>query len=390
MYARKDKPISILPKSTNTETSLSKMDRVFMIIFLLNLGPDFVNIREQILIGAVIQNFDEALAWLLRHTSSATQSMRSEITLDTSVMVSQSLSRGDSRGGRGSNRVRGQCPQCTYCYRLGQTRDQCYQLHGRPSRTAHLAQSSDHTTCSSSVSGSSSTPQRVILTPGEYEEYLCLTQAAKSSSIASVAQTGNVSTCLTHSSAPWILDTGASNHISGNKDLFSFLTFPSPLPTITLANGSQTIAKGIGSVCSLPSLLLTSVLYVPNFPFNLISISKLTHDLHCVLTFSHNSVTMQDRSTGKTIGIRHESQGLFHLSSPLCSTACTSTEAPLLLHARLGHPSLSKFRKLVPQFSSLSSLECESCQLGKHTCVLFPKHLDPRTKSPFELVPTDV
>ena len=32
----------------------------------------------------------------------------------------------------------------------------------------------------------------------------------------------------------------------------------------------------------------------------------------------------------------------------------------------------------------------ESCQLGKHTCVSFPKHLDPRTKSPFELVHTDI
>ena len=164
----------------------------------------------------------------------------------------------------------------------------------------------------------------------------------------------------------------------------------SPLPTITLANGSQSIAKGIGSVCPLPSLPLTSVLYVPNFPFNLISISKLTRDLHCVLTFSRNSVTLQDRRTGKTIGIRHESQGLFHLSSPLCSTACTSTEAPLLLHSRLGHPSLSKFRKLVPHFSSLSLLEYESCQLGKHTRVWFPKRLDPRTKSHFELVHTDV
>ena len=217
-------------------------------------------------------------------------------------------------------------------------------------RTAHLAQSSDHSACSSSVSGSSSTPQGVILTPSEYEEYLRHTQATKSSSIASVVQTGNVSTCLTHSSTPWILDTGASDHISGNKDLFSSLTFPSPLPIITLANGSQTIDKGIGSVYPLPFLPLTSVLYVPNFPFNLISISKLTRDLHRVLPFSHNSVTLQERRTGKTIGIGHESQGLFHLSSPLCSTACTSTEAPLLLHSRLGHPSLSKFRKLVPHF----------------------------------------
>ena len=151
----------------------------------------------------------------------------------------------------------------------------------------------------------------------------------------------------------------------------------SPLPTITLANGSQTIAKGIGSVCPLPSLPLTFVLYVPDFPFNLISISKLTRDLHCVFIFSHNSVTLQDRSTGKTIGIGHESQGLFHLRSPFCSTAYTSTEALLLLHIHLGHLSLSKFRKLVPHFSRLSQLECEFCQLGKHTRVLFPKRLDP-------------
>ena len=153
-----------------------------------------------------------------------------------------------------------------------------------------------------------------------------------------------------------------------------------PLPTITLANGSQTIAKGISSDCPLPSLPLTSVLYVPDFPFNLIFIGKLTH----------NSVTLQDRSTGKMIGIGHESQGLFHLNSPLYSTACTSMEAPLLLHSRLGHPNFSKFRKFVPHFSGLSLLECESCQLRKHTHVSFPKRLDPQTKSLFELVHTNV
>ena len=88
MSALKDELASILPKSTNAETSQSKMDRVFMIILLLNLEPDFGNIREQILTGAIIPNFDEALARLLRHTSTATQFMRSEITPNTSVMVS--------------------------------------------------------------------------------------------------------------------------------------------------------------------------------------------------------------------------------------------------------------------------------------------------------------
>ena len=103
MSALKDELIFILPKSTNIETSLSKMDRVFMIILLLKLGPDFENIWELILIGVVIPNFDKALARLLCHTSTATQSMRSEITPNTFVMVSQSHSQSNSRGGRCSN-----------------------------------------------------------------------------------------------------------------------------------------------------------------------------------------------------------------------------------------------------------------------------------------------
>ena len=187
MSALKDELVFILSKSTNTETSLSKMDRVFMIILLLNHGPNFKNIREQILTRGIIPNFDEALAQLLRHTSTATQSMRYEITPDTSMMVSQSHSRSDSRSGRGSNRGRRQRPQCTYCDRLRDTHDRCYQLHGRPLDTTHLARSFDHSASSSSVSESSSTPQGVILTPGEYEEYLRLTQVAKYSSIAYVA-----------------------------------------------------------------------------------------------------------------------------------------------------------------------------------------------------------
>ena len=63
---------------------------------------------------------------------------------------------------------------------------------------------------------------------------------------------------------------------------------------ITLANGSQTLAKGIGSAFPLPSVPLTSILYVPDCPFNLISISKLTRDLNCLISFSDNFVKLQD------------------------------------------------------------------------------------------------
>ena len=93
---------------------------------------------------------------------------------------------------------------------------------------------------------------------------------------------------------------------------------------------------------------------------------------------------------GRTIGIGYETQGLYHLSSTPSFTVCTSIDDPLLVHRRLGHPNISKLRKMVSRFSSLSSLECESCLLGKHTRASFPKRLESRTKSPFELVYTDV
>ena len=130
------------------------------------------------------------------------------------------------------------------------------------------------------------------------------TSQTSQASIASVAQPGNASACLTHTSSlgHWILDSGASDHLSD-------------LPTVTLANGSQTVAKGIGLTLPLPSLPLTSVLYTPKCPFNLISISKITRTLNCSITFSDKFVTLQDWSTGKTIGIGRESQGLYHLTS---------------------------------------------------------------------------
>ena len=201
------------------------------------------------------------------------------------------------------------------------------------------------------IKGSSSPPSRVILTPNEHKEYIHRTQATKSASISPVFQTGNASVCLSHSSRPWILDSRVSDHISGNKNLFSSLTITSPLPMITLANGSQTMAKEIGLASPLPSIPLTFVLYVPDSLFNLLSISKLTRDLNFLITFFDNSVILQDR---RTIDIGCEFQGLFYLNSPSSSTACTAIETPLFIHIRLSHPNISKLRVMVPRFSSLS------------------------------------
>ncbi|RVW92842.1 Retrovirus-related Pol polyprotein from transposon TNT 1-94 [Vitis vinifera] len=330
----KEEFLTLMPFTNSAEAQQIQTNKFFMVLTLIGLRPDLESVRDQILASPSVSSLDDVFARLLRLSS--TQTLSTDGPSDSSVLASQT----NSRGGRSGNWGRGQRPQCTYCNKFGHTRDHCYQLHGRPPRTAHIAQSSDPL-LSRLDFAASSTSQSITLTSSDYDAYLRY-QAATS---ASVAQT---------------------------------------------ANGSQTMAKGIGLAHPLPSLPLHSVLYAPECPFNLISISKITRTLNCSITFSNKSVILQDRSTGKTIGIERESQGLYHLTSPLSPAACISTDAPLLIHNRLGHPSLSKFQKMVPRFSTLSSLACESCQLGKHTRVSFLKHLNNRAKSPFELVHTDV
>ena len=124
---------------------------------------------------------------------SSTQTLPSDSTSYSSVLVSQTNPRGERSGNWG----RGQCPHCTYCNKLGHTRDRCYQLHRHPLRTAHMAQSSDSQPPQPPIS---STSQGILPTDSEYDDYLRY-QATKSASVAYVAQTSNAFVCLTHTSS---------------------------------------------------------------------------------------------------------------------------------------------------------------------------------------------
>ncbi|RVW98210.1 Retrovirus-related Pol polyprotein from transposon RE2 [Vitis vinifera] len=255
----KEEFLTVIPLTTDVGDQRIQIDKFFMVLTLIGLRPDLETIRDQILGSFSVPSLDDVFAHLLRISS--TQTLSSDNTSNSSVLVSQT----NSREGRSSNRVTwAASPHC------------------------HMAQSSDP---QPPQPPSSSTSRVISLTDSEYDDYLRY-QATKSAFVASVAQTGNVSAYLTHTSSlrPWILDSGASDHISGNKDLFSSITTTSALPTVTLTNGSQTMAK--------------------------------------------------DRSTGKTIGIGRESQGLYHLTSP--STPADKLSAKATKCIFLGYSRLQK------------------------------------------------
>ena len=103
-----------------------------------------------------------------------------------------------------------------------------------------------------------------------------------STPITTMAKSGNPNKCLvSSSSSEWVIDSGATYHMTGNSSIFStFQSQPSP-STVTLVDGSHSCVLGSGTIVPSPSIPLTSVLSLPNFSFNLMSVSKLTRALKC-------------------------------------------------------------------------------------------------------------
>ena len=56
----------------------------------------------------------------------------------------------------------------------------------------------------------------------------------------------------------------------------------------------------------------------------------------------------------------------------------------------MGHPSVQKMWSVIPIEPSISSLGCESCELGKHHHATFQSRVNSRNSSAYELVHSDV
>uniref|UniRef100_A0A2N9H562 Uncharacterized protein n=1 Tax=Fagus sylvatica TaxID=28930 RepID=A0A2N9H562_FAGSY len=229
-----------------------------------------------------------------------------------------------NRGGHSGGGGRGP-RKCTHCGRTNHTIDFCWKLYGKPAWANHAT-----------VDGDNSTPifeEQVLISKVEYDSIL--QHASSSSMVAS----GNI--CLhSSSSPPWVIDSGASDHMTGNSSLLSNISNPSSPFSVIVANGTKTLVQGIGTV-STPNLIFSNVLYFPKFPFNLLSVHKLTVALHCSIAFFPSYCVFQDLKSKRTIGGGFEKDGLyyfrlFHTSIP---SALRSSVSPYQWHCRLGHPS---------------------------------------------------
>jgi len=331
----------LLPPSPDPATEIEQHSKFFMLGALHGLANKYSHIRDQILDSLVFPTLTSTYYTLLR--------VPEQPNTDTPASVDDSSALVSHRNDRTHPRKQGKGrPKCEHCGKLGHKIDKCYALHecehyGKPGHkidrcyTLHRRPPRSAAVVQTNLSPPSSIGDPPFVLPDTlvmfnkflkwYKDQEC------SSSTASIAHTGTSFVGLTQSSSlgPWVFNSEATDHITGNKSLFSSLSSPNHLPSVTLADGSRVSSHGVGTVKLFPSLTIDNVLYVPGSPFNLLSISRLTRSLDCVVSFTNNSVCLQDQSSKQVIGTGCESHCLYHLH-PSTQVGAVM-ESPSLLNA---------------------------------------------------------
>lgn len=184
--------------------------------------------------------------------------------------------------------------------------------------------------------------------------------------------------------------------------------------TVKLPNGAEVPVTHIGNVQVTENLLLTIVLCVPSFTFNLLSAKKLAESLSYCLIFLSNLCFIQDLASWITIGMGEVRDGLYHLldsevppsalvdslskflhKPPLFSAFVLNDISGIdLWHYRLGHISHSRLKLIddpvVQQANSyINEKPCFICPLAKKHRHPFPIS-NYASSAIFELVHCDI
>ena len=375
--------------SPDVKVQQSQREQMAVMGFLAALPSKYDSAKAQILSRPDISSLQETFSRILC-TEVSSSSLPTLVSAQTSNgLIGQTIDskrqRNKNSGPGDNTRVPGSRGIACYYYQKSShvIRD-CKKRHNRNQKfhSAHIASTTE------------ASDQSVQFSAVELARFQFYQNSLRSPStpITAIAESGNPNKCLvSSSSSECIIDSGATNHMTCNSSLFStFQSQPSP-STVTLADGSHSCVLGSGTIVPTPSIPLTSVLSLPNFSFNLISVSKLTRALKCYISFFPDFCLFQDLMTKQIIGRGRESRGLYILDPTVPRPiACSGVTTPFETQCRLGHLSPSLLKKLCPRFSSLLSLDCESCQFAKHHRLIYSSRVNKRASPPFELVHSDV
>lgn len=168
----------------------------------------------------------------------------------------------------------------------------------------------------------------------------------------------HVATSNSPSHDPWLLDSGATHHITTDLQNLSFHNPYTGPDEIMIGDGSGIPITHTGST-SLPtsshSFTLSNVLCAPTMKRNLISISQFCKSNNASIEFLPSSFFVKDLQSKAMLFQGQTKNGVYEwpispASSPLLAFSTTKTTYPAW-HHRLGHPSLPTLKHMVSSFN---------------------------------------
>jgi len=317
---------------------------------------------------------------------------------------------------------------CDHCKIAGHSVQRCYKLHGYP--PGHRLYKGKKMAASVHNDQTSFTlPQDAIptqqhaltlpsLTAEQYSQLLQLL-SKHSSDMENTTGNGDVAAgflagkryCMLASFAnkSWIVDSGASDHITPDLSLLHNVKRIQSACYITMPNGKKASIKHVGHIQLAPNLVLDNVLHVPEFQFNLLSISRLTKQFNTNVIFTPSTCLIQD-PTMQTVTLGNEHRGLYFLQqksqfkgldkgaqisnshmqqqSTISGTACFSDAE--LWHFRLGHLSFTQLKHIdATTCNNQTHGICQICPLAKMHRLGFSLSTS-RAKQCFDLIHVDI
>ena len=203
---------------------------------------------------------------------------------------------------------------------------------------------------------------------------------------------------------PWFMDSGATDHLTGDLDRMTFQERYHGNDHVHVANGAGLHISHIGhsQISGLDrNLALRDILHVPNISKNLLSVHKFVSDNDVFVEFHPTVFFVKDRATQKILLLGRSKNGLYPI--PFHRPSSSSSTRPALSsvkvsssrwHQRFGHPSSAVARSIIKSNKLASSIEseslvCDACQRAKSHQLSY-SHSTRVSSSPLELVHSDV